>query len=191
MSERTTKKIKRIDLSISDKKIKGQKKIASRDQRITNSLLDSIPILLIIYLITGTVNNTSLQYNVTYGIILFFYYFIFELIFSKTPAKFLTKTKVVLKNGNKLTYKIIFLRTIIRLIPFEGITFLFSHHPVGLHDKVSGTLVIDENIDVTRPWLDKTEKILKIIFYIFLALLLILFLLLIIFGIKSKITGTF
>ncbi len=190
--QKNSKKVKLSELPVGNKKIKIQLKIASRDQRIVNSLIDGMPIFVLLYLITGSLNMSTLNFIVINVVIVFFYYFIFEMLFSKTPAKFLTKTKVITKNGNSINYKVIFLRTLIRLIPFEGISFLFVQHPIGLHDKLSGTLVIDESSGsgITKPWLNKIGIILKIILYIFLALMLLLFLLLIGFMIKSWLTGS-
>ena len=69
------------------------------------------------------------------------YYVFFESIWQRTPAKFLTKTKVVMVDGSKPDFKHILGRTLARLIPFDHLSFL-SSHPVGWHDEFSGTLVV-------------------------------------------------
>jgi hypothetical protein len=76
----------------------------------------------------------------------FIYYFIFELLFAKSPAKWLTASKVVSSKSTKdLIVKAslgqIFIRSLSRLIiidPFY-IPFLGS----TLHDHLSGTMVVE------------------------------------------------
>ena len=74
-----------------------------------------------------------------------FYYVLTETIWGKTPAKFITKTKVVMLDGSKPKIKNIIFRTICRFIPFDAFSFLFSRPTRGWHDIISGTLVVDEN----------------------------------------------
>ena len=71
------------------------------------------------------------------------YWILSEYFFGKTPAKFLTKTKVVTKFGTKPSFWTIVGRTLCRLIPFEAFSFLGSR-PVGWHDSISGTLVVND-----------------------------------------------
>jgi len=59
------------------------------------------------------------------------YYVIFESIWSKTPAKFITKTKVITEYGEKPDLKTIFIRTLIRFVPFETFSFLSPERPRG------------------------------------------------------------
>ncbi len=72
------------------------------------------------------------------------FYTFFEAIWQKSPAKFLTKTKVVTKTGATPSFTTILLRSVCRLIPFEIFSFLSSKNPIGLHDSLSKTMVIDE-----------------------------------------------
>lgn len=86
--------------------------------------------------------------NFLLGIPLFiFYYYIFESIFKKTPAKFITRTKILNLNGSKPTKGKIFIRSLCRIIPFEPISGFGSVHDVwyGWHDNLSGTMVVDTN----------------------------------------------
>lgn len=75
----------------------------------------------------------------------FFGYYVFmETKFQKTIGKFITKTKVVNKNGTRPEVGDIVRRTFCRLIPFDRVSFLFT--PNGFHDKLSDTTIIkDEN----------------------------------------------
>lgn len=69
------------------------------------------------------------------------YYMVCESIIGCSPAKYLTKTRVIDYNGNKPGLKHIAIRTLVRLVPFEFLSF-FSND--GWHDKWSETLVAKE-----------------------------------------------
>ena len=69
-----------------------------------------------------------------------FYHWSFEYYFQKTPGKFVTKTKVVGKDGKKVGASKLFVRSIARLIPLETFSFLFLDR--GFHDLVSNTFVV-------------------------------------------------
>ena len=73
----------------------------------------------------------------------YFYYIFFEYRYGKTPGKFITGTRVIATNSNKLTIKAVLIRTTIRLLPFEWISF-FRRRPLGLHDSISNTIVVME-----------------------------------------------
>lgn len=128
--------------------------IASQHLRFLNYLIDHYIVTIVtvalsligIFLYAPTTNPfidriTSLVVGVT---ILLVYYAVFEGIWGKTPAKFITKTAVRTKTGEKPSVEVVFVRSICRIIPFDMFSFLFSWYPVGWHDKFSGTVVIDE-----------------------------------------------
>ncbi|MHC4365583.1 MAG: RDD family protein, partial [Planctomycetota bacterium] len=71
----------------------------------------------------------------------FLYYFIFEAICQRTPAKFITGTKVIASVGSKPTVGTIAKRTLIRFVPFEPFSIL-GEKVYGWHDRWSGTYVI-------------------------------------------------
>jgi hypothetical protein len=76
----------------------------------------------------------------------FIYYFIFELLFAKTPAKWLTASKVVSSKSTKdITVKAslgqIFIRAISRLIIIDP--FFIPFLGTTLHDYLSGTMVVE------------------------------------------------
>jgi hypothetical protein len=76
----------------------------------------------------------------------FMYYFIFELLFAKTPAKWLTASKVVSSKSTKdITVKVslgqIFIRAISRLIIIDP--FFIPFLGTTLHDYLSGTMVVE------------------------------------------------
>jgi len=136
----------------------GKAHIASKAWRFVNNLLDTMIFTLVLFptwyfthrlvarlsvfdadtalWLTNSVGNWSL----TIGS-LFFYYFVFEAIWQRTPAKFITGTKVVDLYGTKPTVGTIALRTLVRLIPFEPFSFL-GKGAYGWHDTLSQTFVI-------------------------------------------------
>jgi uncharacterized RDD family membrane protein YckC len=65
-----------------------------------------------------------------------------EYKFQKTLGKFITKTKVVTKGGEKPELSDIIRRTLCRLIPFDKISYLFTKN--GIHDRLSETIVIKD-----------------------------------------------
>lgn len=66
----------------------------------------------------------------------------FEFKFGKPPAKFLTNTIVVNKNGQRSQLKNIIIRSLCRIIPFEPMSFLLDE---AWHDKIFKTYVIPDN----------------------------------------------
>ncbi len=81
-------------------------------------------------------------------LIIFLYYSTFEILFARTLSKYFTKTIVVLADGSKPKPIDILGRTLIRIIPFEHLTFLRGRKP-GWHDELSKTFVVKK---------DKLEK---------------------------------
>lgn len=78
--------------------------------------------------------------------IIFLYYFLFELIWKKTPGKAILKLKVVQTENSKLPWFLsIIIRTTCRFIPFEPLSFLIFKNQFWLHDKLSETSVIKIN----------------------------------------------
>jgi len=70
------------------------------------------------------------------------YYVISESLWQKTPAKFITRTKVVSIKGGKPEFSQIVGRTFARFIPFEPLSVLASPLGRGWHDTLSGTMVV-------------------------------------------------
>lgn len=135
--------------------------LASKSQRLLNLIID----LFIVYVIQigiGTTINIIADLDTNYiasnwiksltlienlffgGVILFFYYGFMEMYFSRTFAKYFTKTIVVKHNGNKPNMKSIIIRTLARLIPFEAFSYL-SGDSRGWHDTLSVTYVVKKH----------------------------------------------
>ena len=116
----------------------------TRLKRFLNFIIDIIilDIFGIILGITGLYFSTNEWFL---GIVISVsYYVIFETIWSKTPAKFITKTKVITEYDEKPSFKTIFIRTLVRFVPFEAFSFLSPERPRGWHDRWSKTIVIDD-----------------------------------------------
>jgi uncharacterized RDD family membrane protein YckC len=73
--------------------------------------------------------------------ILFLYYILFESIFSRTPGKWLSLSKVVNKNGKKATFLQIVLRSLARLTIID--CFFIPFLDKTLHDFISKTEVVE------------------------------------------------
>ncbi|MDR1653211.1 MAG: RDD family protein [Prevotellaceae bacterium] len=68
------------------------------------------------------------------------YYFLLEKLFKgRTIGKFVTNTKVVTKCGAEPTAHHYFVRSLCRMVPFDGISFFWKN---GWHDKWSDTRVV-------------------------------------------------
>jgi uncharacterized RDD family membrane protein YckC len=123
------------------------KKVSSLT-RFLNFIIDTI-VWFIIFAILALQLNANDAVQMLLGYILLFasyigYYTFMETKYQKTIGKFITKTKVVNKNGTKPKDGEILQRTFCRLIPFDRISFLFT--PNGFHDRLSGTTIIkDQN----------------------------------------------
>jgi uncharacterized RDD family membrane protein YckC len=132
--------------------------LASRGQRIMNLVIDLVIIYIIGLIIIATINIigdltnsytasnwikklTIVEYSFFGLVILFFYYGLTEMYFSRTLAKYFTKTIVVKHNGSKPNMKSFIIRTVSRIIPFEAFSFL-SADSRGWHDTLSVTYVV-------------------------------------------------
>jgi len=71
------------------------------------------------------------------------YYVLMESLFQRTVAKFLTGTIVVNNEGLRPTFKQIVGRSLARCIPFEPFSFFSKQPPIGWHDSLSKTLVVN------------------------------------------------
>lgn len=131
---------------------------AAKWQRFANIVIDSVLAMLIYSVLFKAIiyadfeNNFLLRMQRVTGeypallIIVFicrtFYYVFFETVFSATPAKFLTETRVINNKGEKASIRAVFIRTLSRFIPFEAFSFIFGF--TGWHDRISETTVIKE-----------------------------------------------
>jgi uncharacterized RDD family membrane protein YckC len=135
--------------------------LASRQQRFLNLIID-LAFEYVIWISVGAtiaifadVANSSVlkawisnmgvfEKGISFAIIAGFYYYLTELYFSRSLAKFLTQTYVIMKDGSKPKYKSILKRTLCRFIPFEIFSFL-GGEAGGWHDSMSETYVVKKH----------------------------------------------
>ncbi|HSX09431.1 MAG TPA: RDD family protein [Candidatus Saccharimonadales bacterium] len=128
---------------------------ASQPKRYLNFLIDLLFQLVILYFLTFVyiiilhkipqINFVSfIYYSILNFVIFILYYTLSEGLWGKSPAKFITHTRVIRESGQPLTLYITLLRTLCRCIPFDTFSFLFSKNPQGWHDSLPKTIVIDE-----------------------------------------------
>ena len=128
------------------------KNIARNYLRLINYIIDNIVILILfvffsyityLFLLNSNINS-NFEFNHWHYLLFYnFYYIILEKTTTKTVGKFLTKTKIVSKNFDNLTLEQIIIRSFSRILVFE-VFFYFTKNPIGLHDKLSNTIVIKE-----------------------------------------------
>ncbi len=133
--------------------------LASKNVRFVNHLIDLIPQYAVMYAIsysffyigefTGnyTLNNYWAEMSVAEDyfyayILLFLYFFFMESYTSRTIGKYVTKTMVVMTNGQEPTNQDIAKRSLCRMIPFDILSFLGTNGK-GWHDSISNTYVVD------------------------------------------------
>jgi uncharacterized RDD family membrane protein YckC len=140
--------------------------LASKGERFLNFIIDLLIIYIIAVCIVATINiigdvtnsygvsnwvkSLSLIENLFFGlVILFFYYAFTEMYFSRTFAKYFTKTMVVRVDGSKPNTKNFMIRTVSRLNPIDPFSFLGKSER-GLHDTLSATYVVKKHDFVAK-----------------------------------------
>ena len=140
--------------------------LASKGERFLNFIIDLLIIYIIAVCIVATINiigdvtnsygvsnwvkSLSLIENLFFGlVILFFYYAFTEMYFSRTFAKYFTKTMVVRVDGSKPNTKNFMIRTVSRLNPIDPFSFLGKTER-GLHDTLSATYVVKKHDFVAK-----------------------------------------
>ncbi|HMQ90421.1 MAG TPA: RDD family protein [Flavilitoribacter sp.] len=124
--------------------------LAGTGARLVNFILDRIGAYVFMFICISVLDAVGLSdddVSVLALLIFLFsffgYWILFEYLFGKTPAKFITRTKVVTKYGTKPEFLTIVGRTLCRFIPFEPFSFLGSK-PVGWHDSITNTRVVSD-----------------------------------------------
>lgn len=125
----------------------------SRLIRLINYIIDYIFILLITILLSAGYLYTTWPMKLNgdpeavfyfvYLVSFFFYYLICELIWQRTMGKLFTGTKVINLNHRKPGWRQILIRSLIRTISINVLSFIWSK--TGHHDLLSDTRVIRIN----------------------------------------------
>jgi uncharacterized RDD family membrane protein YckC len=140
--------------------------LASKGERFLNFIIDLLIIYIIAVCIVATINiigdvtnsygvsnwfkSLSVIENLFFGLILLFFYYAFtEMYFSRTFAKYFTKTMVVRVDGSKPNTKNFMIRTVSRLNPIDPFSFLGKTER-GLHDTLSATYVVKKHEFVAK-----------------------------------------
>jgi uncharacterized RDD family membrane protein YckC len=123
----------------------------SVSKRLINVLIDSIFVAIIngiwitIFYYNESKNILSIstfQIRLFYLTFLFLYYLICEFFWNKTIGKLITKSSVVNLKYECPSFFQIIIRTFVRFIPFEALSFI--NMGIGWHDKFSQTIVIKD-----------------------------------------------
>ena len=69
----------------------------------------------------------------------------FELLFQKTPGKFITGCNVIDEYAKTPDFKYVLLRSLVRIVPFEPFSCFGDKHSYGWHDKWSRTWVVTDD----------------------------------------------
>ena len=136
---------------VADPKVSpGNDTLASRSRRFVNFLVDMIAyyILLIIVAVIIMLMDPLFVDQIegpggyVFGAsVLILYYLPSEALFGRTLGKLLTRTRTVSESGDTPTFSQVLRRTLVRLVPFEALT--FCRKPgIGLHDRWSATRVV-------------------------------------------------
>jgi len=111
--------------------------------RLINFLVDTVIYFAILLIFLMVFKNIIRQDNIKWISILiyFLYYFLFEYFIGQTFGKIITGSKVISLQENKKYYFFqVFLRSLMRFIPIDVLSYLFSYR--GMHDWVSKTTII-------------------------------------------------
>lgn len=122
-------------------------KEVNRGKRFVNHIVDSGLFYLLVRIIFSEPVRAA-RFSPIYAILIgvafyLIYQFLSELFFKRTIGKLITKTIVVMKDGDVPTLSSVFIRTISRMIPFNGIVTLITGK--SIHERVSKTVCIDCN----------------------------------------------
>lgn len=126
-------------------------KPASKLNRLINFTVDYLFIIMIstfFFLAYQTIFYTSRSgqgdaeatYYFIYLITYFGYYLTGETIWQRTIGKILTRTRVVTRNNSKPGFRQILVRSWIRTISIDILSFLWAQN--GHHDKLTDTIVV-------------------------------------------------
>ena len=128
--------------------------LARRDQRAAGLIIDllvSYPLMLVLIALPELLGIMAmLEFNirldgisrlVAWLIFLFAYYLVCEGVWQRTIGKLITGTIVLDESGNRPAPAQMIMRTLIRYVPLEFISYLDSQRPAGWHDRWSDTRV--------------------------------------------------
>jgi len=116
--------------------------------RLLHFIVDTLAVLIFATILSfliiplATDSNQNLLGYLLLAVSFFGYYIFMETKYQKTLGKFITKTKVIMKDGQKPTQSDIIRRTAFRLVPFDRVSYFFVVN--GIHDYLSNTTVVKD-----------------------------------------------
>ena len=116
---------------------------ASRGQRFVHLLIDQVAVVAITALLAfalALVGLDAILDQIPDVVLWWSYYLVFEGAWGVTLGKVVTRTRVVTVDGSKPNLGQIALRSVIRVVPFDGLSFLLAD--TGWHDTWSKTRVV-------------------------------------------------
>jgi uncharacterized RDD family membrane protein YckC len=127
---------------------------ASTGQRFINYIIDVITFYFIFFsfsfvlvIVAALAGNQTLMDGLkgpwptlVAFVVMLSYYFIMESMTGRTMGKIVTRTRVVMEDGSKLTTTAAFQRTLSRIIPYDAFSFLGGGS--GWHDRLAKTRVV-------------------------------------------------
>ena len=122
-------------------------KETSKRKRLLNFVIDLITIALLMeitFRIEDLVDYKAPIKILRVIIVFGGYYIPMEYFLGKTIGKFITKSKVVNKDGTKISFRTSIIRYLCRWIPFEFTSLALGYGAKAWHDVLSKTLVIEE-----------------------------------------------
>jgi uncharacterized RDD family membrane protein YckC len=135
--------------------------LASFGQRVGNFFIDQfvggamagfvMPVILAEWVEPWELNRSALRLVSTLlnmGFLLV-YYCVLEGFTGRTVGKWITRTRVVSVDGEPATFGRIVMRSVVRFIPFDAMSFLFAD--AGWHDRLSRTRVVRSKRKESTP----------------------------------------
>jgi uncharacterized RDD family membrane protein YckC len=116
---------------------------ATRGRRFANLLIDQFAMGMVSFVSTAIQPNKGIGELLVESLVVpLLYYTVLEAGFGWTLGKLVTGTRVVGLDGRRATPLQILGRSLARFIPFEPLSFFGRGDPVGWHDSLSNTRVI-------------------------------------------------
>lgn len=129
-----------------------ESKRASTGKRFANHLIDTVVFYVLIFITAifveimfpGSISadeSGAMGYLIAFGVIIT-YYWVMESTTGKTIGKFITRTRIIKKDGTSPSSINVLGRTFSRLIPFDAFSYLGSDR--GWHDTIPDIYVIED-----------------------------------------------
>lgn len=114
----------------------------TRSLRLYNFLIDSLFFLVLVFVLTLFMKSYLSREDLYPFLIAIYYlyYLVCEFVFGQTIGKYFTHTKVVGLNDHSPSFWKVLVRTLLRMVPFDFISYLVYSH--GIHDNFSKTKLI-------------------------------------------------